>query len=152
MMNKKGDVATGLLLIITITLIILSLWGMVTFNSELESQSNLLSETMYEIEFKENYVKEQTKLIFNEAIGNCGECDNESLRKEIIKVSGEREALNRFEGAGNVYGKFRNGEFEIVDVEGFKELRIKELFVQAKRENNKINRNFEIWIKNKELG
>src|SRR3989344_7252784 len=122
MMNKKGDVATGILLIITITLILVSLGGMLSFNSQLDSKSKLLSEMMNEIEFKENYVKEQTKLIFNETVGNCGECDNESLKKEIIKVAGEREKLNRFEGAGNIYGKFRNGEFEIIEIEGTREM------------------------------
>jgi len=151
MMNKKGDVATGILLIITITLILVSLGGMLSFNSQLDSKSKLLSEMMNEIEFKENYVKEQTKLIFNETVGNCGECDNESLKKEIIKAAGERENLNRFEGAGNIYAKFRNGEFEIIEIEGTREMIIKELFVQAQKGENKITRNFEIKIKSKEL-
>ena len=151
-MNKKGDAATGMLLIITIALVILSLKGMVTFNSQLDSQSNLLSEMMYEIEFKESYVKEQTKLIFDETIENCGECDIDALRKEIIKVAGERERLNRFEGAGNIYAKFRNGEFEIIDIEGTKGLKILNLFVQAERDQNKVTRNFELMIKaNKDL-
>ena len=145
-MNKRGDTAMGMLLIITIALVILSLKGMTAFNSQLDSQSNLLSEMMYEVEFKENYAKEQTNLIFNEASGNCGECNVEGLKQEIIKVAGGREKLNRFEGAGNIYAKFRNGEFEIIDVEGAKELKISGLFVQAEIGENKITRNFELEI------
>ncbi len=146
-MNKKGDVATGILLVTTITLIIVSLWGMVTFNSALYTDSKNLSEMMNEVIFNEEYLQEQTRLIFDEAYNECGSCNNEELKQRIIRISNEKEKTYRYEGAGNIYAKLRNGEFEIIENEGIKEIIIKDLFVEAERGNNKIKRNFEIIIK-----
>ena len=145
-MNNKSQVASALLFIMTIVLIITSIWTMVSFNSKLDSQSENLSQMMFEIKFNELYVMQQTQIIFQESILSCQSCSIEQLKEKIIQIAAERENLNKFEGAGNLYAKFRNSEFEISQSGSSYNLKINNLFVQSERGYNKIQRNFPLEI------
>ena len=127
-----------------IVLGIMALYTMITFNGSFDSKSKEFTDFMIEEEFNKQYVMEQAKLIFNESVIGCGECSADAFKQKIKENAGRREEINRYEGAGNFYGKLRSSEFEVEnDREEFR-FEIKDLFVKSERGYNKIQRNFDI--------
>ena len=145
-MNKKSQIAIILLFPLAIVLSLGVLFAMTSFNSKLNSQSENLSQMMFEIKFNEIYVRQQAQLILEESIFSCQSCSLEQLKQKIIQIASERENLNKFEGAGNLYAKFRNSEFDISQSNNSYSLKINYLFVQSEKGFNKIQRNFSLEI------
>ena len=146
-MNKKSQIAIILLFPLAIVLSLGVLFVMASFNSKFDSQSENLSQIMFEIKFNEMYVKQQAQLIFQGSLSLCKSCSPDQLKQKITQIAAERENLNKFGGAGNLYAKFRNSEFEILQSNNDYTLKINSLFVQSERGYNKIQRTFSLEIK-----
>ena len=96
-MNKKSQIAIILLFPLAIVLSLGVLFAMASFNSKLDSQSENLSQMMFEIKFNELYVKQQAQLIFQESLSSCKSCSPDQIKQKIIQTAAERENLNKFE-------------------------------------------------------
>ncbi|MBI2451663.1 hypothetical protein HYV50_01130 [Candidatus Pacearchaeota archaeon] len=149
-MNKKSQVPTLLIFVIALILSGVALFAMVSFNNRLnrlDSSSSTFSELHSEIEFNQQYVTEQAKLITEETISTCPDCSSSNLKTKFKEISAEKESLYRYEGSGNFYGKIRNSEFEITSTEkNSYQLIINNLFVQSKKDSGKIIRNFALCL------
>ncbi len=151
MINKKSQIAIILLFPLAIVLSLGVLFAMASFNSKFDSQSENLSQMMFEIKFNELYAGQQAQLIFQESISSCQSCSLDQIKQKIIQIATERENLNKFERAGNLYAKFRNSEFEISQSDNLYNLKINSLFVQSERGYNKMQRAFSLEIKSNPL-
>ncbi len=142
MMNKKGDVPTILLFLVALLSVISTLYAFATFNGDLETQSKELSELVTEIEFSEQYVKEQAKLLVWETVAFCPSCSIAEIDNSFKENADSKDlAISK---AGNFFGKIRNSDYEIYENEDNYELIIVDLFVQTEKGENKIIRNFDI--------
>ena len=143
--NKRGNVALGILFFAGVFLMVSSLFVFLTASGNFESSSNELSEMMFEIDFAERYVIENSKVVGREAIKSDG-----NPRDNFIEGMAERDL--RFVGAGNFFGKIRTGDFVFKEQDEGYILEIRDVFVIAEKENNKIRRNFDILIEFDEDG
>jgi uncharacterized membrane protein YgaE (UPF0421/DUF939 family) len=143
-MNKKAQVATIMLFLVAIGLSLTAWFTMVSFDNTLQEVSKNFSELTSDITFKENYIKEQSKLIGKETLSSCTQCSPEQFKQKLIEISTEKENLFRYEGAGNFYAKIRNEEFEITKQDTSFSLKIKDLFVESQQGSHKVKRNFRL--------
>ena len=146
MLNKKAQTAIGLMPLIAIVMSIATLIAMYSFSEGLESKSAEISDLLENIELNHKYIQAQIELIAEQTAKECINCEAEQLKEKFISISSEKESLFRYEGAGNFYGKIRNGEFEIEEIEGKYFLKIEDLFVESQNGYNKIKRNFDVEV------
>ncbi|MEK6854954.1 MAG: hypothetical protein AABX73_01915 [Nanoarchaeota archaeon] len=140
--NKKADVPITLVLIVAFALSIIALISFATFNSELTTQSQDLSDMLFEINLAHDYIAEKAKLISEEAINSCPACDNIDL-KESFKSSAETQNF-KISNIGNFFGKIRNNEFQFEQLDNTYTLKIENIILQSERNDNKISREFSI--------
>ena len=145
-MNKKAQIAEVLLFFLGVALAGMALYLMATFPDDLKSHSKELTEVTNEIEFNQQYVLEQTKLIAKESIGSVS---TEQLEIKFKNNAAKREEIFRYQGAGNFYAKIRNYKTEAPTFTFIKQamdykLEIPNLFIQSERGANKIIRNFDL--------
>ncbi|MFH1425150.1 MAG: hypothetical protein ABIG28_00255 [archaeon] len=141
-LNKKAQTPTILIFIVALLLCGLTLIAFLIFKSDFNSQSAILSEMMEEITFKEQYIKEQTKVIMAQAIQGCQECSPKDLA-EKIKTTTDSYNL-QLPDQGNFFGKIREGDFILKRPGGTYILEIGNLFIQSSRGYNKITRPFNL--------
>lgn len=135
--NRKGDVATFMIIPVAFILIVLAFYSFLTYDRQVKNFSKDVSEVIGDINFYEQYVKAEAESIALESVS----ARNIDKYKEIAK---ERDL--QIESGGNFFGKIRNGEF-IFEKKGDKYvLEIKDLFVQSERGANKMKRNFDIYL------
>lgn len=139
-MNKRGVIAEGIIPLIAFALSALSIFAFLTFNGDVGTQSKELSQISSDIEFSQQYVIEQAKLISKESI-------NSNPNNETLKLAAENhEKIYYYDGSGNFYGKIRSGEFEFGQVEQGYKLNITGLFVKSEIGANMAARNFDICL------
>ena len=143
MKNKKGQTATGLILIVAIALFFTTLLAMHSVLNAFEENSLEINSIINEINLNHNYVKLTAMQMFAQTLSECPNCNTAQLKQKFKMLSTEKEVLFKYEGAGNFYGKVRNGEFEISE----NKIIIESLFVEAQNGYNKIRRDFVIEIK-----
>ena len=141
-MNKKADIAFFMFPIVALALSILALLVIVSFKDDLNFKSKELVTLSSQIEFSNQYIVEQTKLIGKETADSCNECNSNQLKEKFMQIAGEKESNFRYEETGNFYGKIRNGEFTIEKTESVMIISISDLFIQSRIEDNTIIRNF----------
>ena len=99
-----------------------------------------------EVEFSQQYIYTQARLFVRETLLSCASCSGEKLKEKFMVLAADKEENFRYSGAGNFYGKIRNGEFEI-DREGeILKLEIDDLFVESASGYNKIRREFSLSV------
>jgi len=146
-MNRGAQVATFLLPIVTLVLVILSLFAMASFNNNSRGDAREWSEIMLEVTFAEQYVLKSADVIAEDTI-NCdsgvyGEdiCEEGNLKRRFQLIAATKDV--GYFGAGNFFGEIRNGKFSFVGGEGSYSLEFEnELFVQAGRGRNEVKRIF----------
>ena len=130
-MNRRGDVPTILLFLIAIFFSVVALFSFLTFSGSYGKGSEDLSELMGELNFAQDYVLKMAELIAEEG-GSSG--------RSIQEISVEMEI--GYAGAGNFFGKLRNGEFTFNN--GL--LEVKDVFVKSSREGNSAIRRFDVEV------
>lgn len=145
-MNKKADLAFFMFPIIALALSIFAILVMASFKDDFNFKSKELSALSSQIEFSNQYIIEQTKLIGKETLKSCNECNNNQLKEKFMQITGEKESRFRYEQTGNFYGKIRNGNFTIEKTESVIIVSINSLFIQARQQENQITRNFDTSI------
>jgi len=142
-MNKKGDIPTFALLVITIFLVIITWTTFLSSDKDLKLSSQQVSNTFGEVEFKHKYIIKIAELSLTEAIQSAKNIEEvkskfqENVAKHNINIDGQ----------GNFFGKISKGDFTISKEDDFYNLEIKNLSVGAQEGNNEIVRNFDINLK-----
>ncbi len=145
-MNKKAQIHLFVLLTTIIFLFISSIFIMISFNGDLNFQSEKISYISKEAELRKSFVETKTKTFAQQAIENCGSCSADEIKEKVIEYSANSENLFRYEGAGNLYGKIRSRDFEVTRDKENAIISIKEIFVQSKKENFSVTKNFNICL------
>lgn len=144
-MDKKGRIiASALIVLFAFAVAAAAIFVYLEYAADNSSNSRALSEMSALIEFNHKYILKQADILGRETLSLCVSCSDEALKERFIILSAENEANFRYEGMGNFYGKIRNGEFEIHREGEVLRLEINNLFVEAKRDSNRIRREFGI--------
>lgn len=146
-MNKKAAIGVGLIPIIFGALIILSLSAQYSVAHNNEKFSSDITEVAAKAKFSQQYIKEEIKIITKEVIVSCGnQCNNPDVLAQIaINEAKERELFYANENAGNLFGKFRTGDFFLSRNPGKNyKIEIDGLTIFSEVKYNKITRSFSI--------
>ncbi len=144
-MNRRGDIPMILLFIITLILVALALFSMVSFNNNLAKNSEGRSEMLARMAFLEDYVVAKTKNVAHDVIVRGGELkSDEDLRAKFEEIVNERNF--GVEGTENYFGKILRGEFVFSRDKDKYWLEIKDLNLEASRGANSIKRNVNLRI------
>ncbi|MEK6818576.1 MAG: hypothetical protein AABY10_01440, partial [Nanoarchaeota archaeon] len=138
-MNKKADASFLLCILVAIAFCIATFMAFITSNAQLKEASQDLEQLSIGIQFFQTYAVEESKIIFKESLINCPSCSLESLKRKITEVSTEKD--QHLENSGNLFGKFRNSEFEIEKKENLFTLKIPSVFVKSESKNSEITKN-----------
>jgi len=145
-MNKRGDIATLLLPLVALAFSLMALFSFLSFDKSFENNSREINEMMNEADFAKQYVLKMAELILRDSI-NCnsnvyGDICKEQMRERIMAIASKRDL--EYYGAGNFFGKIRTDDFLITEGEEGYIFDIKGVFVQSKRGDNNIRRDFDI--------
>lgn len=148
-MNKRGQIAIGVLAGIALAFSVAALIAMLSFKGNLETSSKELSELINEVEFNKQYALAETKLIASEVISSCNSCEDvDVLASLTIEKTKEKEKFFRSEKLDNPLAKLENADFTFAKIYPEKNYRleIKNVFVKSERGYSKIRRNFDICL------
>ena len=79
-MNKKAQIATAITILLALILVGISIYIILEFDDNMESQSAELAEMMSEIEFNNQYILTQAKLFGQNLVETCASCSPEQLK------------------------------------------------------------------------
>lgn len=144
-MNRRGDLAITLILIVALFLSMYALFVFVTFDNKLNARFIESSDMMLNLDLSSKYIIEEAKLISNESI-NSGVPNKENF----MKIANSKDLhLNL---AGNFFGKVRNGEFSFEKKSEGYFLEVNGVFVSLEREDNIVKRNIALCMVFNEKG
>lgn len=146
MFFRKGQIQMFLLVGIVIVLAISSIFIHLSIKENIQTKSEETNSIIQQINFNEEYVINKAEKIAGQTMDECRYCSPEDAKAKFIEISKETEKLFRYEGAGNFYAKIRNNDFELEQRGNLKRIRIRDLFVESKAEQNQIRREFEICL------
>ncbi|MEK6928478.1 MAG: hypothetical protein AABW65_00795 [Nanoarchaeota archaeon] len=138
-MNKQGHIPTILMFVIALVLCVTSLVSFASYGEVVSVDSKKISNAITKAEFLQDYILKNTEISGRESIISEGE-----LRDNFKKITEKRNI--EIEGAGNFFGKVRNDEFEFRREGERYFLIIKGLFVVSENGNNKIKREFDVFM------
>ncbi|MCA9485450.1 MAG: hypothetical protein KC506_01245 [Nanoarchaeota archaeon] len=147
MLNKKAQIAEGVLEIVALVLGGLIIFVMLTIGGGIEKESREFAELSSQTSFNEQHALAETKLLVKTAVESCNFCtDPEELTWSLHLAAQEQEKFIATESLGNLFGRLRNvADFYLfLNSEGKYQLEIKDIFVKTEIENNKITRTFNI--------
>lgn len=143
-MNRKGDVATIMIVVVAFIFVIASLLIFLDFKAKFENMQGL-DEIMREAEFGEKYIISEAELIGKDAILDRNEgCQGEGDLSYKFRCNGALRDLD-ISLAGNFFAKVENYEFSFVHGDKyFYELSIKGVKIKSERGANSIVREFNV--------
>ncbi len=124
--------------------LIATLLVLANFENNLEARTTEISSVTQALHFNYDYVISTSELLAGKTAQNCSACSPAEIKSEFQKLAAEKEALFRYEGAGNFYGKIRSGDFQIIEKNGDRFIQIQNLFVEAQSGQNSIKREFSL--------
>lgn len=148
-MNKKGDLPTTLLVIITIALIGIAIMSFITFDNGFEDKSKGISEMINEVDFNYNYIYAKSSVMGQEAI-NCKDCSSIDLTGKFTEIAKKRDY--GFIGGKNLFSEINKGNFGFEKKNGYLTLEIRNLNVMSERGNSNISRSFDLKIEFEDNG
>lgn len=151
-MNRKGDVATIMIVVVAFIFIIASLLIFLDFKAKFEKMQGL-DEIMREAEFGEKYIISEAGLIGRETILDRNEeCQGEGDLSYKFKCNGKLRDLD-ISLAGNFFAKVENYEFSFVkNNDGIYIFNMKGVKMKSERGSNSIIRNFDLEMKFDAMG
>jgi|SRR3989344_4023129 len=145
MINKKGDMPTILLFVITPILAILALFSFASFNGNFAKESSDRDKIINNIVFQQDYIIKESEIIGKKVLLSGGLImTNEGLKKRFQEIA-EKEnpiilELNPF------FEKIRKGDFEFYNEKANYILKIKDLPIKSESGANTLTRNLNFAI------
>jgi hypothetical protein len=139
-MYKRGQVGELLIILLVLGGVGGALLAMLSFDKDLDNQSEEISMMLEEIEFSEKYIVMSAGLIGMDVI-SFGARD---LVKEYMSVANERDL--RLGIGGNFFGKIRSGEFRFEKIGDEYVLDLEGVVIESEFGRNKIARDFNLVI------
>ncbi len=137
-MNKKGDILMTLTVPATLVLVIYALFSFYSFNMNLQSSSQSVSDMVEELHFSESYVNALVEFVANEGVQSGAD----DLKKDFqIRIATHDLQMD---GVGNFFGKIRTGDFVLEERPEGVSLEVRGLFVQSTRGANSMKRVFDV--------
>ena len=136
-MNKRGEIALTLALILTFVLILTGLYAMVTDNKNFGYQSRDVAVMLSTLNFDGNYIKSEAGLIVNETLLS-------GVEDSKLKEKYEQIALNHklsIESEGTFFTQIKNGDFKFENISNQYIFQINGVILVSKVGNNQITRN-----------
>jgi glucan biosynthesis protein len=138
-MNSKAQIPTLLTFLIALIFSVITLSAFLMFSGGFANSSSEFSSIVSDIEFNQQYVTEQAKLIAKETISS-----NQPNLEQTFQEIAENKNLN-FAEAGNFFTQIKNNaNLEFKKTGETFILKINNLTVQAEKEGNKIIRPFNV--------
>jgi hypothetical protein len=146
MLNKKAQIATGLLVPLTLAIYLALFIGFVSFGNDLENNSWHLAYLINEIKFKESFVNFALGEMVKEAIENAE--GGAGFEKEFRENLGSIAEKRRGPEFGNLFIKLILREYDLNRSGDIYLLRVSDVFVSVKSEvdESKITRTFDLKI------
>ena len=145
MLNKKGHIATWLLLLGTLILIISAWFIYLSFDGNLVRNAEAIREPIVNVAEDSEYADNVMRLIVQRAVDNGDKNDFvNSLKSAIVERSTRVERVSSVKG--NFFEKLRKGEFEIKNTDKAEEYEfiMREVYVESSMEDNKVKRYFDL--------
>lgn len=111
-MNRSGQLAPIILLIVALSIVGLALWSFSTYQSDYLGYSESVSTVVSEASFLQEHALAQAEVFAINAVNSCKDCDDLSLKQAYINGAGDLESIYRLPGLGNFYALIRNGNFK----------------------------------------
>ncbi|MEI6850027.1 MAG: hypothetical protein WCK29_03235 [archaeon] len=145
-LNKKGDIALTLTLILTFVLLLAGLYAFATDNRNFGDESKQIAMMFNTLNFDENYIKSEAGLMAQETLQN-------NINASRLKEEYQKIALTHklgMESEGNLFSKIEHGDFRFENVSSEYIFEINGLVVVSKMENNQVSRtiNYSIRLNN----
>lgn len=168
--NKRAQLAEITLPLVAIGLCLPALYVFVMFSDEFKNKSSATTNMFEEINFNQQYVFTQTKIIFSETVKSCKDCTADELAKKFKETAKWYEDQFYYSQIGNFYGQIRNDKFTIETTESNEKnqnpssqeqnqnkiyiLKIPSLFLQSSIPNTptKVKRKFDMCLQFDEKG
>lgn len=144
-MNRRGDLAITLILIVALFLSMYALFVFVTFDDKLNAKFIESSDMMINLDFSNRYIIEEAKLIVLESV-----VSGTSSKEKFMEIANDKDL--RLNLAGNFFGKVRNGEFSFDNQEEGYLLKVDGVFVSLEKEDNIVKRNINLCMMFNENG
>ncbi len=148
MNNKRGDLATVILVFVVLVAIGTILFGFLGFDSSMKKRMQEINKPVREVVFNQQYIIAQASFIGGESIRIGGD-----LKKNFVELAGKKDL--GIEGAGNFFRKTREGDFQF-DISEREQnsyyLEMSDLFVISRLGINEFERNFDLKIEFDGLG
>src|SRR3989344_7828242 len=145
MLNKKGHIATWLLLLGTLVLIISAWFVYLSFDGNLGRNAEAIRGSIVNVAEDSEYADNVMRLIVQRAVDNGDKNDFvNSLKSAIVERSARVERVSSVKG--NFFEKLRKGEFEIKNTDKAEEYEfiMREVYVESSMEDNKVKRYFDL--------
>lgn len=145
-MNKKGEIQYLLIPLIAFLLASASIYSMISMEKNSTEQTQNLRSLQRQLSLNQEYVFAQAEILMKKTNEECKACSPARIKSKFQELAAAKENEFRYEGAGNFYGKIRNGEFEIEKKDGKINLAINQTFVEAREGVNNFRRDFDLQI------
>lgn len=152
MLNKRGHIATWMILLGAIILVGMCIFSFLGFNGNFVKQANDLQKTRVGFLNDENYVHSVFELLVSKSIRDASDVDFSSsfkskLSENAASIGGDSDL------SGNFFGKIRAGDYDVkILTNGDYEIILKDVFVKSGYGGNEIISYFDLDVRFNKTG
>lgn len=145
-MHKRGHLPTLFLGAMVIVVFLAVILAVLSYSDNYKTVVSSYHALGADSDFREEYTKEIVRAIVNDSLNNIGEGDFEKGFRENFEarfMAHEETGLN----TGNIFGRVRNGDYEISNSNGIYVLTIEDVFIRSTYGVNEATKHFEVSVK-----
>ncbi len=139
-MNRKGQIAYSFIPVIALIAFTAAILAMLSARENLNVQAQSIIQISNELEFTQVLINSELRLILQEAISSCKNCEDEKLKELVVEKLKEKELEFRYVLDTNTFAKIRNREFFISSTSEQVTLSIEEFELFIKNNENELRR------------
>lgn len=143
-MNRRGHIPTILLFVLALALVLTAWWTFLSYGKNLEVAGNSINEAIINLNFKQDYVESSLRKMIEDSIALSDKNDFLDSFNRVLKEQVTEE--KRTGDFGNLFGRIKNGDYDLVLQEGRYNLSVGEVFVSSKVGKNELRRKFDLNI------
>ncbi|MFH1803243.1 MAG: hypothetical protein ABH864_07410 [archaeon] len=141
-MNRKGQIATAMLVIIALAFSAFALYSIISFKDGFGFRSSELDGLTRKVEGSKTYITAQAKEFGKKLTIECPACSEDQILQKGKDYDAAHKA--RTEKDGNFFAKLRNGEFNFTNSNNIYKLEVKGVQLEVSSGYNKVVETFDI--------